>query len=190
MIPLNILSTTPVQAQFIETVNRRTTPLIDFERGGIALLDGSQGMNIQEWKAEVIGNDVFVSAPNTPQTLVFSTPGITEISLAFDYSMNPTFAYVDGTGAHLRWWDTSANGIVTTEFPDILNPRITLDEKRDVFAADADIIMAYTRSNGLYYRQQRDRYLTEYLLKADVNATLVSVGMNKVNRLQFRMIPT
>ena len=190
MMPLNILSTTPVQAQFIETVNRRSAPLVDYERGGIALLDGSQGMNIQEWKVEVIGNDVFVFALNTPPTLVFSTPGITEISLAFDYSMNPTFAYVDGSGAHLRGFDTSVGGIVTTDFPGILNPRITLDEKRDLFAVDADIIMAYTRSNGLYFRQQRDRYLTEYLLKEDVNATLVSVGMNTSNRLQFQMIPT
>lgn len=188
MIPDNVLSTTPVIAAFVETINKRTAPLVDYERGGIALLDGSQGMDIQEWKAEVIGNDVFVSAPNTPPTLVFSTPGITEISLAFDYSMNPTFAYVDEDGAHLRWFDTAVSGIVTTTYPDIQNPRITLDEKRSVFSSDSDIILAYTRSNNLCYRQQRDRYLTEYLLVANVNARLVSVGMNQVHRLQFQMI--
>jgi hypothetical protein len=43
------------------------------------------------------------------------------------------------------------------------------------------------RGTSLYYRQQRDRYEVEYLLKTGLNAKLVRVGMNKGYRLQFML---
>ena len=58
-------------------------------------------------------------------------------------------------------------GMVFTSILGAVNPRVTLDDKRRGQTSSSDVILAYLRAGSLYYRQQRDRYLTEYLLTAN-----------------------
>lgn len=165
---------------------RRESPLVDYEMGGVALSDTTEGSLYQLWKVSLSGDNVQLSAPNTPPMGVFSKPEITEISLAFDQNMNPFVAFVSEGRAGFWWFDTIAQAQVFTQMDaDVVTPRCTLDDKRKSEAANSDIILAYIRGNGLYYRQQRDRYQTEYLLQSDAGPALHDVQMASNFRLQF-----
>src|SRR5690606_35250660 len=69
--------------------------LQDWELGGVALNDPSQGLSVKVWHAFATHDHdtdvvtVWVEAPGVPATELFSGIGITEIALAFDQNMNP-----------------------------------------------------------------------------------------------------
>jgi hypothetical protein len=68
---------------------------------------------------------------------------------------------------------------------DVITPKCSLDDKRQLQVSRSDIILAYIREGALYARQQRDRFDTEYLLKSDVGGYLRRIGMNVQQRFQF-----
>ncbi len=191
MIPMGRLSTTAMSAAF-KSPDSVDPPsgLVDYELGGIGLNDPSQGLQVQVWTARIdpATDDVLVGAGASPEVAVFNAPNVTELSLAFDQNMRPVIAYVQAGQAKLRWYDTvPGTNVITTLASDVQWPKVTLDDKRDTQTTVGanDVILAYVRNNNLYYRQQRDRFETEYLLKTDVNGRLLRVGMNELNRLQF-----
>ncbi|UEW68384.1 hypothetical protein [Xanthomonas phage JUN5] len=158
--------------------------------GGVALNDPSQGLRVQLWRVQVLGTDVVIDHDGGPQQVMFSRPNITEVSLAFDQNMRPYIAFVQDGTAWLWWFDSQAGAMVFSSFPGMVTPRITTDEKRELQLQNSDVILAYVRANNLYFRMQRERFQTERLLASAVNATLVAIGMNRGNRLQFRLRPT
>lgn len=187
----NRLSTTLLASPYVTPYditppNKRTA----YSRGGVGLNDPSKGLDYQTWTAEVVGEEVLLSAPNQPVKLsVFSLPDIAELTLAFDQNMRVSLCVVQYGVAKLFWYDSVVADFVVTEFPGAISPRITLDDRRQNELGSSDIILAYVKTDNLYFRLQRERYLTERLLKADVQATLVQMGMNTVNRLQFKLKP-
>lgn len=190
MIPQNSLSVFPVVSEFVERASRRTLPLVDYEMGGVALNDPSQGLLVQLWRVQVLGPDVVVDHDGGTQQILFSRPNITEVALAFDQNMRPYIAFVQDGTAWLWWYDSAAGAMVFSSFVGAVTPRLATDEKRPLQLADSDVILAYVRANNLYFRMQRERFQTERLLASAVNATLVAIGMNRGNRLQFRLRPT
>jgi hypothetical protein len=191
MIPENRLSTAPVYAPFYAPDDiDPPDDLWDVELGGVALSDPSEGLRVKVWmlRAEGATGKVYLSAPDVLETLVFTAPGVQEVSLSFDQNMRPFIAFVQNGQAKFRWYDSllGANRITDLD-PLDRNPRCTLDDKRDLQTASGnnDIILAYTRENALYFRAQRERYETEHLLKTGVNGRLLRVGMNTGKRLQF-----
>lgn len=191
MIPEDRLSTEAVYAPYYAPDD--TDPpddLWDMEIGGAALNDPSQGLRVKVWTLRAVGatGDVYVGAFDVFETLLFTAPGIQEVSLAFDQNMRPFVAFVQSGQAKYRWYDTLTGTNVITELDPLdRNPRCCMDDKRDgqTSSGTNDVILAYTRENALYYRQQRERYGVERLLKTEVNGRLMRVGMNTVNRLQF-----
>lgn len=192
MIPMGRLSTTLVYAPFLAPDDvDPPNEFIDYELGGRALNDASEGLQVHTWTASfdsISAGNVSLAAPGFPETVIFTAPGITEISLAFDQNMRPFFAYVQDGQAKFRWYDTVVGTNVITN----LNvadqwPRCCMDDKRDMQTSQGtnDIILAYVRAGNLYYRQQRDRFEVEYLLYTGVVGRLVRVGKNIFNRLQF-----
>lgn len=170
--------------------------LQDWELGGVALNDPSQGLMVKVWhlqatkRAESDDVDVIVSAPGVAPTLLFTAPGITEVALAFDQNMNPFVAYHQGDDAKIYWYDPTIPGMTHTTLPSgIRTMRCTMDERRSAFVADSDIVLSYIRAGNLCVRYQRDRYQTEYVLRAGVgaNCQLVSMARNRGNRLQWRL---
>ena len=126
-----------------------------------------------------MGSEVRLSAtPYTAETVLITVADITEVSLAFNQSMAPHLAYVSAGVAKLWWFDTAVSAMATMVMAsDVRSPFLTLDDKRVIAGASNDILMFYLRGNSLYYRQQRDRFQTEYLLKA---FTITVAGINKV----------
>ena len=190
MIPMGRLSTTVVPADF-QYPDDKDPPntLVDYELGGRALNDASEGLRVHDWtcKADEAGR-VYLSAPGQPEELIFTASGITELSLAFDQNMRPFIAFVQSGQAKFRWYDTVlGENRITNLGAEDHSPRCCMDDKRD-FATSLgqnDVILAYVRGGNLYYRQQRDRYENEYLLYEGVPGRFLRVGMNKINRVQF-----
>ena len=166
----------------------RTT---DYELGGIALNDPSQGLQVRNWRLTLVGNEVRVAGdPYTTETVVFTEAGITEVSMAFDANMQPAVAYLAFSIAKLRWYDATVPGYDTVILPsDARSLALTMDDKRDSAAAYRDVMLFYFRTNRLFYRQQRERFLTERLLATFVAADLeiARVGMNDALRLQIEV---
>jgi len=186
MIPAGGLSTQPMPAPFVERVGSTLAPLTDYEMGGVALNDSSQGLRVKLWRVRVEGNAVYLRADGGSDQLMFSRPGISEVSLAFDQNMQPVIAFVQNGSAWLWWFDVSIPGMVFTQFPGITNPRVCMDDKRPGQTANSDVIMAYIRDGSLCYRQQRERYQVETTLGGDVPCGgLAAVCMSTGGRLQF-----
>jgi hypothetical protein len=186
MIPLQRLSSVPVPAEFLEPDDLETSSLVDYEFGGVALNDASQGLRVRTWRLRLVGNDIRINADNVPEVTLFTRNGITELSLAFDQNMRPYVAFVQNGQAILRWYDTLAQQQVFLDLdPATVTPRLCLDDKRPLQVGGSDVILAYVLNGNLYFRAQRDRFEVEYLLQADVGGKLIRIGMNQKYRLQF-----
>lgn len=187
MLPAQSLSTTTIQAPFLYPDNLPIGPLKDYELGGIALNDPSQGLQVQVWTAFVDGDDIMIQAGESPPEVLFTAAGTTEVALAFDQNMRPTVGFTQNGVPKLRWFDTVPSEQVIDEFPTVDNIRLGMDDKRVTQEQANDIIMAYTRDGGLYFRAQRDRFTIEYPLTTSLPpGRLLRVGMNEVNRFQFQ----
>ncbi len=159
----------------------------DHETGGIGIQDPNLGLFVQPWSTRVSenGTQIIVSAPNTPDTLLYTGTNITEVSLTFDQLMNPTYCFVEDGSTKLRWFDTSLGQMVTTDYgTTYISPKVSLDDKFDNTGIN-DVIFAYIRDNILYYRLQRDRYLTEYQVSSSPVRRIQKIGMTAGYRFQF-----
>lgn len=192
-LPENRLSIEPARAPFIGARAFPTSKIVDYEDGGVAIQDISKGLLFQRWRALLLNpgqpdSYVQLDAPTVEPFTLVSLPGLTEISISFDQLMRPTLAYVQNGTAYLRWYDSAAAEYVTDEIGSgIITPRVALDDKRFIASngyQSSDVILAYVKGGDLYYRQQRDRYMIERLLKADVKP-LIKIGFNRGLRFQF-----
>lgn len=188
MLPFDYLSPTVKSSDFQYGDSLGTTNLLDYEMGGTALNDATDGLLVKLWKLELVGTDVIISATDVAPSTLFSGSGISEISFTFDQNMNPFVAYVQSGQAKYYWYDPSLSSYQTVTMASTVKyPRVCMDDKRpDMTTLDKnDIILAYINNGNLYYRMQRERFLTERLLASSVTGKLIKIGMNKGNRLQF-----
>ena len=186
MLPGGVLSSSAVYSDFVLAKQRAVTKLLDYEDGGIAINDPSEGLLYQEWRGRLIGNDIVLDAPEASPTTIYSASGISEISFTFDQNMRPAVTYVQDGAAKLRWFNTTIEDYEIITLEDSVSPRVVLDDKRTLQSALNDIIWAYIRLGQLCYRQQRDRFLIEYVLHSGpMDGLLLKMGMNAGFRMQF-----
>ena len=187
MNPAVSLISPAVISVYISPDNLDSTPLEDWELGGIGLSDSSQGLMYQSWHLVVSGTGVntavYVDAPNTPSTFLFSLQNITWARLAFDQNMRPVVSYVAGSGPGFWWWDPTIPGVTFTSLPSsVISPCVTMDDKRDLQTrlGNNDVVMCYINSGDLCYRLQRDRYGIEYVWLNSVNLIVSNPYVNKI----------
>lgn len=186
MLPDNALSTTTVAGILIGGRSYPVNKQRDFEDGGIYIQDSSEGLQYQVWEAILHDDNVILKSETTPKFIAYTGSNITEISFTFDRNMNFTLAFVQNGKSKLYWYDSQLGAMTTTNFGStVSSPRVSLDDKRDLQSAVSDVIFAYVKNNNLCYRQQRDRYQTEYILKTGGVNKLKKFGMNSKYRLQF-----
>jgi hypothetical protein len=194
-IPQNSLSPGSPPALLLAPDNEgRSSRTVDLELAGVDLQQGEQGLRVRDWRLALVGNDIRLSKRSEITfTTVVTEVGITQVSLAFDQSMNYAVAYVALNVAKLRWFDSTIPGFTTLTLPaDASSPFLSMDDKRDMATSGNrnDVILAYIRGNRLVYRQQRDRYGVERTL-AWFDSAAVSInkmGMNRALRLQFEIV--
>jgi hypothetical protein len=163
------------------------TDLEDWELGGIGLSDPSQGLEVQSWHLQVLGTGtgtaVYVDAPNTPATLIFSYPNITWARLAFDQNMRPVISFVAASLPFFYWFDPLLPGNTVTALPTTVQfPCVTMDDKRPLSTTlnQNDVVMCYVNLGNLCYRLQRDRYGTEYVWYAGINTVVSNPFVNRI----------
>lgn len=193
-IPDNLLTDDRPESPLLTPDNlERVDPRRDWERGGVALSDPTQGLNVRDWTCWTDGLSIWVAPypEQAPMVEVLTGSGITEVSLAFDQNMGPNVAYVEDGTCKLWWYDSALPGMTTTDFPGCRSPMLTMDDKRDKATNNGqnDIIFAYVRDGQLCWRQQRDRYTIERVLGAVPSASsrIVGMGMAENNRLQVKI---
>lgn len=188
-LPANVITDEPPPSVFLEPDDRvRSTLLVDYELGGVALGDPSQGLQVQAWEARVSGDVVQVRPDGAGGwTDVFSATGITEVALAFDQNMRPTVAFVADGVAKLRWFDAVAAAYVVSTFPEATSPVVTLDDKRAMQIGLNDVLLFYLRGGRVYHRLQRERYLIERDMAAvpEGMTRITRWGMTEANRVQL-----
>lgn len=193
MIPEERLSSQPMPAALFNPW--AMDDLASLHWGPVALQDTSQGLNVQVWRADAVGDEIRLSAPKSPEFLWYQhSAGLHQVSLAFDQNARPVVAFVDSEGgAFLRWFDPVPNDIVNMDLAALgaETPRVTLDDSRPFNIDDSDVILAYVREGALRYRQQRDRFEEEYTPPIGEGGSSASVerlrhvSMNAGLRMQF-----
>lgn len=168
-------------------IGRRGDFLVDTELGGSALNDATAGLQVQRWTARYESGQVLISAEQVAESVLLTVPDVQRLSLAFDQNMRPALAYETSASAYLYWYDSQAAAQVTTEFAGARDVSILLDDKRPSQSSQSDILFVYLRNRSLCYRQQRDRFLVEYVLHDHIpdGMTLNNVFMATNLRLQF-----
>lgn len=160
-----------------------------WESGGVGLSDTSQGLVSHTWRAWTDGKAIYIQRSDLPKDTaktLLSAPNITELDLTFDQNMRPVLTYVSGGIAKLYWYDTVSQSQTITDFPNVQNPRVSLDDKRAFNTANSDVIFAYINNDQLCCRYQRERYGTEHVLhQLPPKTQLVKIGMGTANRFLF-----
>lgn len=197
MIPENRLSTTTIYNTLMMP-DPQPSDLVSRQMGGVALNDPTQGLWVKPWTCDTVPSEdpmvpdlIRIFADDVSPTTVLTDFTVTQVSLAFDQNMRPTIAFVASGIPKLYWYDSLIEQPVITELDvTITTPRVTLDDHRELQVNTSDIILTYIRDGNLYFRMQRDRFLIERLLKADLNLeianpSIVYVAMNNAYRLQW-----
>lgn len=165
-----------------------------YDMGGIKLLDSSKGLLVKEYQVKTDGKAILLKAEDeTSWTEVMSDNTISEVDITFDQQMRLHLAWVSNGISKFFVYDAFQSRQVIKEYPEIRNPRISLDDKRtDIGSGGSDIIFAYIRkdTNELCYRVQRDLYDKEYqtghvFTEADI---LWKIGMGQNNAFLFYII--
>lgn len=191
MLPENRRSTLPIPGRFSAPDNQVTSRLVDYELAGVAVNNASQGLKVQRWTLSYRNNTDIVLTPDSgTESVLFSTSGIEELTLAFDQNMRPHVAFHKEGAITLWWYDSMASGHVFTNFGAGRSPRLTLDDKRPTQLGNSDIIFAYIKGDELCYRQQRDRFQVERVLRDGIvpQTRLKNIGMSRNWRLQFELV--
>jgi hypothetical protein len=195
-IPGNRLSTTPILGAYLSPYDREMGPFLDYEQGGIALDDPSQGLQVQVWRLDyAASNGDFLVTPESfgSPSVQYTDPGAIVTSLAFDQSMRVVLAWIKDGDVFLRWFDPLPNMTVISNFGPAQDARVLLDDPRELqtIAGSSDVLLFYVRGGRIYYRQQRDRFTIERELGAFINPNALIVKYGRTNRLriQFEVTP-
>lgn len=196
MIPDNVVSSQIVKSFFKSPDNRVTNRITDYEMGGIALQDTSEGLEYQVWKCEYNTDDstVYISSEADPDSLfpLITQSDVRELGFTFDQNMRWSLVTLDslGNAAH-HWYDSSVAAYVVSNYSGLYSVKLALDDKRNesIQLGQSDMIFTYTKiSGGVFWRTQRERFLVETVGDANLPAGLriTNFGMSQVNRLQWR----
>jgi hypothetical protein len=91
--------------------------------------------------------------------------------------------------SYFRWYDSSIDDYTVTTYEGLTTPVVVLDDKRAGQSGRSDVLLIYLKGERLYYRQQRDRYNTEYYLGSQLGATGIGrAGMSDLARLQLEIL--
>lgn len=188
-LPASQFSATPVPADFESPDDRmRTSLLVDYELGGVALGDPSEGLQVQVWEARVEADEIQTRPEGVGAwTTVTSDTGITEVALAFDQNMRASVSYVAAGVAKHYWYDAQIADFRTSVYTGAASPVVSMDDKRELEIGLNDVVLFYLLDGRVKYRRQRDRFLIEYDM-ADIPDGMTRVlrwGMSVGKRFQL-----
>ena len=169
--------------------------LYDYELGGLALEDASEGLEYQNWVCWFDGASVRAKPVSDTGngTVLISITGVTRLSFALDLDMRPYVAYTLSDGvSRFYWYNPALPAHTTSVYTGTRTPRVCYDDKRSSSMFTSDIVIAYLKGSDLCYRQQRDNFTVEYTRYTDLplSARLINVGKTTAHQLQFEIALT
>lgn len=190
MIPNHTFTMAPPSSPFLWGAELLSTAIESWEMGGIGISDPSGGLTYQMWHGvlDVSTGTVLLDAPNTPQFVLYSEAGITQMDFSFDQNMKPCLAFTQNGVAKFWWYNTVNLQYEIITLTGAMTPLTLLDDKRDGLLGSSDIILFYLREGRLYYREQRDRFTIEYDSGISGIRRLVRVGFTEGLRVQIAVI--
>lgn len=152
--------------------------------GPIAVGDTSQGTSARVWTATLDKSGQVVLED---YGVLFTRQGLYRICLTFDTNGRPSVAFEDKDGVWVWWYDTLISANTFAYIGQGNTPFIRLDERRADFSAIADMVLVYFRDGKLFFRLQRDRFLTEYTTQFEniFPTTVLNFGLADNQRLQL-----
>lgn len=186
MIPANTITPTPIVASYQYPYELPYNPFRQVVLGGTALGDAAAGRQVKLWVVEYAYGIISVGPDNGPVELTLAVPDLLSVSLAFDSNMGVVLGWQSTTGGNLHYFDIELNSYVTKPFPTASSCRVCVDDARDFYSSQSDVIFAYTATDTLYWRQQRDKYEIDYIVGATTKK-LIQIAPSTANRLQFEL---
>ena len=190
MIPGNTFTAIAIPGGFRPPNDLPYTPMRQIVWGGQAIGDGTKGRLVKYWEVYLDPTGINVKPVNGVNAFTLTgltVSDITTVSLSFDSNMGVVIAYTVPTGANLYYFDSLTSQYTTKFFAGVNSCRLCVDDARYFYSSASDVIFAYTNAGNLYYRQQRDRYNIERLIRATPNR-LIRIGQSFVNRLQAELL--
>lgn len=190
MIPQHIFTTGIASSPYLWGAELLSTETESWEMGGVGISDPSGGLAYQTWHGvlDVSTGSVLLDAPNTPQFVLYSEAGITQMDFSFDQNMKPCLAFTQNGVAKFWWYNTVNLQYEIIMLPGAMTPLTLLDDKREGLLGNSDIILFYLRDGRLYYREQRDRFTVEYDSGISGIRRLLRVGFTKGLRVQIAVL--
>lgn len=190
MIPLHTFMLAPPSSPYLWGAELLSKDTESWEMGGVGISDPSGGLTYQMWHGvlETDTGTVLLDAPNTPQFVLYSEAGITQMDFSFDQNMKPCLAFTQNGVAKFWWYNTANLQYETIILPGAMTPLTLLDDKREGLLGSSDIILFYLREGRLYYREQRDRFTVEYDSGISGVRRLIRVGFTEGLRVQLAVI--
>lgn len=190
MIPNHTFMMAPPSSPFLWGAELLSTATESWEMGGVGISDPSGGLTYQLWHGvlDLGTGTVLLDAPNTPQFVLYSEAGITQMDFSFDQNMKPCLAFTKNGVAYFWWYNVVNLQYETITLTGAMTPLTLLDDKRADLLGSSDIILFYLRDGRLYYREQRDRFTIEYDSQITGVKRLVRVGFTQGLRVQIAVI--
>lgn len=190
MIPQHLFTLAPPSSPFVWGAELRSSTTESWEMGGVGISDPSGGLTYQLWHGvlDTATGTVLLDAPNTPQFVLYSEAGITQMDFSFDQNMKPCLAFTQNGVAKFWWYNTGNVQYEIITLPGATTPLTLLDDKRDEATNVSDVILFYLRDGRLYYREQRDRFTIEYDSNIAGIRRLIRVGFTEGLRAQLMVI--
>lgn len=196
-IPQGRMSTVPVIGEYLPPEGVSPHPYTTFERGPVDVEDTTKGLLYQDWQLvwePGTGNFVLTARTTGESYIIGNSFLVTYASFTFDNSGRVTFAWSNDVSSYLYWYDTAQGQTVTDDLGvNVITPTIYLDDKRKTQDTANDMLLWYTKADGLgtytlYMKEQRDRFLIEYEMATTLESyKITACGMTKELRVQIRL---
>ena len=189
MIPENSIKVREVTTRMLAPDTEKESGLIDYERGGVEYKDPSQGYLVANWAVEVSDKYVNLYKEGKFKHLLLVQPNIADIAFCFDQTMNVMLAWrTKNDQLYLRYYDSFLARFEVMSLGMGKCPRLTLDDKRSIAVDSSDVIFAYIANGSLCYRQQRESFFIEHVIRTDLHPSqrLDRIGMGGL-QLQFEL---
>jgi len=186
MIPGGDFTPIPIVSGYNPPLNEPYVPLYQKVWGGVELNDGTQGRMVRYWEVSYDGTNININPESDPVVFSIVQADVETVSLGFDANMSPVIGWQSVGTSNIYFYDGATFTFQTITISGTTSCRVFLDDPRDFNSSESDVMIAYTKNNTLYYRQQRDNYTIEYTIGPTVKL-LTKAGLNTVNRLQFEL---